>query len=129
MRSSWQWQATKIEDPKRAERFWLVIAVATLWLVSVGAQHESNLPASGFDQLPPTHIARRRGRAVKPSKASKPRLLSCFRRGMVVILATLLKGEALPLGHFCAEAWPTTLPKTIHRRKKRKRASQQKLAA
>lgn len=128
-RGGWQWQNTKITDPARAERFWLVISVATLWVVSVGAQAETNLPASGFEQLPPTHIARRHGRTVSPVAASKPRLLSCFRRGMVVILAALLKGETLPKANLCAFAWPTTLPKTILRKKKTKKATPLKLAA
>ena len=36
----WNWQKTRMEDPNRVERLWLVIAVATLWVVAVGAQDE-----------------------------------------------------------------------------------------
>lgn len=37
----WDWQNTRMEDPARVERFWLVLAVATLWVVAVGAQDEA----------------------------------------------------------------------------------------
>jgi hypothetical protein len=36
----WNWHKTRMEDPDRVERFWLVLAVATLWVVAVGAQAE-----------------------------------------------------------------------------------------
>lgn len=32
-RGGWQWHCSKMTDPKRAERLWLVIAVTTLWVV------------------------------------------------------------------------------------------------
>ena len=35
-RGGWQWQRTRMTDPARAERLWVVLAVATLWLVEVG---------------------------------------------------------------------------------------------
>lgn len=31
-----QWQQTRISDPERVERFWLAVAIAALWVVSVG---------------------------------------------------------------------------------------------
>ena len=108
-RGGWQWQNTRITDAKRAERFWLAIAVATLWVVSVGSEAETTLPASSFDDLPATHIARRRS-----TKRSRPRLLSCFCRGVVTILAALIAGRHLPLGRFGPAPWPsspTTVPK------------------
>jgi len=106
-RGGWQWQQTRITDPKRAERFWLVIAIATLWVVSVGGEADANLPASTFDELPETHIARRRS-----SKRSRPRLLSCFGRGALVILVALIGSRPLPLGRFCPEPWPSS-PETV----------------
>ena len=95
-RGGWQWQNSKITDPARAERIWLAIAVATLWVVSVGGEADANMPASGFDELPETHIARR----LKKNRPSRARLLSCFRRGRTVILVALLRGESIPLGSF-----------------------------
>jgi hypothetical protein len=100
-RGGWQWQQTRITDPNRAERFWLILAVATLWMVSVGGEAEMNLPASNLDELPSTHVARQR-----PHRRSRPRWLSCFRRGRLTILAALITGVALPRGRFQPEPWP-----------------------
>lgn len=42
----------------RATRFWLTIAVATLWVLSVGGEADAtNIPASSFDALPENHMA------------------------------------------------------------------------
>jgi hypothetical protein len=103
-RGGWQWQTTRIVDPARASRFWLALAVATLWMVSVGGVAEMNLSASNLDELPATHIARR----CQPREAP-PRLLSCFRRGRLAILAALFAGQSLPIGYFQPEPWPDPL--------------------
>jgi len=100
-RGGWQWQHTRMSDPTRVARLWLALAVATLWVVSVGGEADASLPASSWEALPAAHIARRRGRHRPP-----PRLLSCFRRGVLRILAALLRGEPLPLGRFRPEPWP-----------------------
>ena len=36
----WDWQKTRMEDPGRVERLWLVLAVATLWVVAIGVHDE-----------------------------------------------------------------------------------------
>ncbi|NEO60368.1 MAG: hypothetical protein F6J98_07995, partial [Moorea sp. SIO4G2] len=36
----------------------------------------------------------------KSLKTSAPRKLSCFRRGLIIILAAAFKGEPLPIGSF-----------------------------
>jgi hypothetical protein len=36
----WEWQNTRMDDPARVERLWLVLAVATLWVVALGADAE-----------------------------------------------------------------------------------------
>lgn len=36
----WQWERTRRTDPVRIERYWLVLAVATLWTVAVGTRTE-----------------------------------------------------------------------------------------
>jgi len=102
-RGGWQWQNTRITDPARATRFWLALAVATLWVVSVGGEADATLPASSLPDLPATHVARR------TTRRSRPRLPSCFRRGVLVILAALLRGAPLPLGRFCPEPWPSAV--------------------
>ena len=45
-RGGWQWQRTRMRDPQRAARLWLAVAVATLWLLSVGGLAEDTLPVS-----------------------------------------------------------------------------------
>jgi Transposase DDE domain len=104
-RGGWHWHQTKMVDPERAERLWLAIAVATLWVVSVGGQVDANLSVSSLQALPQTHIARRTA-----TKRSRPRMLSCFARGILTIVAALIRGEGLLLGRFVPEPWPSTPP-------------------
>jgi hypothetical protein len=104
-RGGWQWQHTQITNPDRAARHWLTIALATFWVVSVGGEADATLPASSLADLPDTHIARRRS-----TKRSRPRWLSCFRRGMIHVLCRLIAGESVPIGHFYPEPWPTSPP-------------------
>jgi urea transporter len=84
---------------------WLAIAVATLWVVSVGGEADAHLPVSSLEALPQTHVARR-----KATGRSRPRMLSCFARGIVIIVATLIRGDGLVVGRFLPEPWPSTLP-------------------
>lgn len=102
-RGGWNWHITKMEDPARAERHWLVMAVATLWVVSVGGQADAQQPASTLPELPQTHIARRLATGRQPA-----RKLSCFARGILLITVALLQGRALPTGRFVPFAWPTS---------------------
>lgn len=92
-RAGWQWQATRMTDPHRAERHWLVMAVATLWAVSVGGEVDASLPASTLDPFPLV-LPR------IPKRRSQPRLLSCFRLGLFIILAAALANRSLPFGTF-----------------------------
>jgi hypothetical protein len=80
-------------DPARASRLWLAIAVATLWVVSVGGEADASQIGSDLESLPELHVARRTA-----TKRSRPRLQSCFAQGLRRILVALLKGEPLPLG-------------------------------
>jgi hypothetical protein len=104
-RGGWQWHHTQITDPARAARHWLAIAVATLWVVSVGGEADATLPVSTLADLPETHIARRRA-----THRSRPRLLSCFRRGWLVLIGKLIAGQDVPMGRFYPEPWPTSRP-------------------
>jgi hypothetical protein len=101
-RGGWGWHQTKMVDPERAERLWLAIAVATLWAVSVGGEVDANLPVSSLETLPETHVARRT--ATRPSR---PRMLSCFARGIITIIGRLIRDDGLVLGRFVPEPWPT----------------------
>lgn len=100
--AGWQWQYTRMVDPERATRFWLAIAVATLWVLSVGGEADANIPASSLEALPENHIARRRS-----PKKSAVRLLSCFQRGLMILLTTMIAQRPFPLGRFVPQPWPT----------------------
>ena|SRR2546426_954904 len=114
-RGGWQWHQTKMTDAARASRLWLAIAVATLWVVSVGGQADASLPCSSLEALPELHVARR------ATKRSRPRLHSCFAQGLRLIVVALLQGEPLPLGRFIPEPWPTTLPLRKNTKPKKKK--------
>ena len=107
-RGGWQWHQTKMTSPGRAERLWLVIAVATLWTVSVGCAAEVALPVPVLFDLPVPQVAQRHA-AVRPHR----RELSCFRRGRLVLIAALCGGQELPLGRFIPEPWPKSLDSVV----------------
>jgi hypothetical protein len=52
---------------------WLVLAVATLWMVILGGTHENQSSTSNLEQLPPGHMALN-----QPMGFKKERHLSCF---------------------------------------------------
>jgi hypothetical protein len=104
-RGGWQWHQTKMEDPRRAERLWLAIAVATMWVVSVGGEADATLPVSSLEALPELHVARRTA-----THRSRPRMISCFARGLILIVGALIRGDGLLLGRFVPEPWPSAPP-------------------
>jgi hypothetical protein len=94
----WQWQHTRMEDPQRAERLWLAIAVTTLWLLRVGGSAEEAAEARHAEGK----ITRQRERP----GSKRWRMSSVFARGQRVILMALLKHRRLPLGQWLPEPWP-----------------------
>jgi hypothetical protein len=100
-RGGWQWQRTRMSDPQRAARLWLAVAVATLWLLSVGGMVETTLPMSTLLPLtdadcPPSRLR----------QATGLRVVSIFRQGWVTILVALLNHHRLPRGRFRPDPWP-----------------------
>lgn len=110
-RGGWNWHHTKMENPARAERHWLVMAVATVWVVSVGGESDATQPASTLDALPSHHIARRLCK-----KRKKSRKMSCFARGLMMLTLVLLQEEFIPTGQFVPFPWPLSLPETLDER-------------
>jgi Transposase DDE domain len=102
-RGGWQWQRTRMSDPQRAARLWLAVAVATLWLLSVGGLAEETIPASTL--LP---LANADGPTSRSRRATQLRLVSIFRQGWTAILVALLNHRRLPQGRFVPELWPQT---------------------
>jgi hypothetical protein len=97
----WQWQNTRMSNPARAARLWLALSVATLWVISVGGEADANLQVSDLTHLPPTHIARKTSLHI-----FKARRISCFTRGLIMVLSTLIHQHPISLGHFLPEPWP-----------------------
>jgi hypothetical protein len=79
--------------PDRAARLWLAVAVATLWLLSVGGEADETIPASTL--LDVTGWCPERPR---PRRATRLRLVSVFRQ------------EPLPAGRLVPEPWPAVPP-------------------
>ncbi|HZQ36379.1 MAG TPA: transposase [Dehalococcoidia bacterium] len=101
-RGGFGWQRTRMTDPDRAARLWLAVAIATLWLLSVGGDAEQAVPGPPLLALPE---ASRRTR-----RATRLRLVACFRLGWQLILAACLNQTRLPLGRFWPEPWPAPAP-------------------
>jgi hypothetical protein len=93
-RGGWQWQRTRMTDPDRAERLWVAVAVATVWLVEVGGLAECEPVA---ETVPPL------------GRLDRPRVHRLFRVGLAVILAGLLAGR-VRTGRLVPEPWPTPTP-------------------
>ncbi len=125
-RGGWQWQLTQMEKPSRAERVWLALALATLWVVSVGSDMEVGPGPEGAPLAP-----LKRGVEVEMPDVrallglggpTQPRRLRLFRLGGLWLLVQGLKGRALTLPRrLIPEPWPdiphplgTVLP--LHRR-------------
>ena len=102
-RGGWQWQRTRMSDPQRAARLWLAVAVATLWLLSVGGMAEAAIPASTL--LP---LASGDGPSSRPRRVTQLRLVSIFRQGWITILVALFNQRHLPVGRFVPNPWPQT---------------------
>lgn len=104
-RAGWQWHRTRMRDPDRAARLWLAVAVATLWLLSVGEVADETIPVSTL--LDVTGMCPERPRT---RRATRLRLVSVFRQGWVTLLVALLRHESMPQGRFVPEPWPVVPP-------------------
>jgi hypothetical protein len=100
-RAGGQWQRTHMTKPDRAARLWLAVAVATLWLLSVGGEADATIPASTV--LDVTALVPHQPRT---RRATRLRLVSVFRRGWNLIVVALLDHASLPMGRFVPEPWP-----------------------
>jgi hypothetical protein len=124
----WQWHKTKMSDPQRAERLWLAVAVATLWVLALGGEAEDQLPTirndAGARPLPKCSLCNEDGREVdlaallqaaapRQRKATQARLVSVFRRGLIRVLVALLNQHKVPQGSLKPEPWPALPPEQI----------------
>jgi hypothetical protein len=100
-RAGWQWHRTRMTDPARAARLWLAVAVATLWVVSIGGAVDATIPEGTLPDVTGLCPAYRR-----PRRATQWRLVSVFRRGWLMLMGALLRHDPLPEGHFLPAPWP-----------------------
>lgn len=90
----WDWEATRITAPDRAERQWVVLAVATLWLIEVGGVAECEPRPETVPPLPRPRLQRQ---------------MRLFRVGLGRLVAGIIAGR-LPIGRLVPEAWPAPQP-------------------
>jgi hypothetical protein len=111
----WQWHDTRMSDPARVERLWLVLAVATRYVLGVGGEadtaSEAESPAVETTPVapPPPGVGhprcRRRPTPKRRRTGTKQRLVSIFRQGLASLMAILASGHALPKPHWKPEPW------------------------
>jgi hypothetical protein len=127
----WQWQETRMIDPERAGRLWLVLAVATYYVLAIGGEAES--AETAIETIPEIVPAKPQSRAVgrrkgsvgrtaptrrpitnaaptsrppcKRASGTKRRLVSVFRQGLAVLVSVLIAGHELPKPHWKPEPW------------------------
>src|SRR3954454_18102566 len=122
----WQWQATRMTEPDRVERLWLVLAVATRYVLALGGEADE----AGFADAAVAEAAgsatrgaaaplgrarpSRRGGTERPTpgraprrrlSGTKQRLVSIFRQGLAVLFSVLIAGHALPSPSWKPESW------------------------
>lgn len=107
-RAGWQWQRTRMNNPARAARAGLAVAVATLWLLAVGGEADQRIPPSTLPDLTPVLSSPRRVR-----QATRLRLVSVFRPGWIAIIVALLNHRRRPIGRFVPEPWPSAETRVI----------------
>ena len=83
----WQWHKSRVWDPARANVLWLVMSLAHVWMLSLGAT------VCRSPDLRKRVIGR------------KWKVTSVFRQGLAMFQRCLLAGETIP----CALSLPTNL--------------------
>ena len=100
-REGWQWHRTRMTDPERAARVWLVLAIATLRLLSLGTTVALSSTEESISDVT-NHLPV----SVRKQSAIEHRLVSLFRRGWACFLISLVLHEPIPPGLFVPEPWP-----------------------
>ena len=99
-RGGWQWQQTQMADPARVARLWLAMAVARLWMITIGSDVEVG-PSEAMPDLPDLRPI------LGLVGARRPRQMRLFRLGQLWLLVQFIQGQALPLPRrLVPEPWP-----------------------
>src|SRR6478609_1665890 len=99
----WQWQRSRRTDPARVARHWLVLAVASLWVLAHGTRvedaHGRGLPPARLRAPPP------------PAAHTRPRRIGLFRLGVQWLCHRLLAHRRLWRRLWLVpEPWPQPPP-------------------
>jgi hypothetical protein len=126
-RGGWGWHHSKLSEARRVERLWLVMALATLAAVSLGASAEQALPSPQRQALAASHVAHQQvGSGKGPARG---RELSWLCRGRLAALAACIKDEPLPDPCLPVASWPQTVacarPLSAAQQRKRQRVQRQ----
>ena len=98
-RGAWQWQNSRMSEPARAERLWLALAVATLWMLSVGGEVEASLEKLGLAALSDFLL---------PARAGRVRVVRLLRLALIWLMVCLLHGVRFPMpSRLRPDPWPT----------------------
>jgi hypothetical protein len=98
----WQWQRTRRGDPVRVARHWLVLAVATLWVLAHGTRAEAAERAG----VPPARLRA----PPAPRTTAGARRLSVFGRGVQRLRHLLGRGRLWRRLWLAPEPWPDPPP-------------------
>jgi len=98
----WQWQRTRRVEPARVRRHWLVLAVATLWVIASGTREEDAERLG----LPPGRVHK----APEQVGAIFVRKVSVFARGLSSLQRQLRNGYLRRRLWLKPETWPQPPP-------------------
>ncbi len=102
----WHWERTRRADPDRVARHWLVLAVATLWVLAYGTRAED----ADLAGVAPANLRT----APAPPPADHVRALSVFARGVGQLRWQLLRMRRLWRRLWLApQAWPDPGPDLV----------------
>lgn len=94
----WRWEHTRRVDPQRVARYWLILAVATLYTLACGTRTEEAQLAG----VPPARLRK----APTMSRRTRPRQISVFRQGLVCFTQLLLSARIWKCLWLLPEPWP-----------------------
>jgi hypothetical protein len=97
----WQWERTRRTAPTRVARYWLVLAVATLWTVAVGTRVEDAWQRG----VPPATLRHPPGAGPPPR-----RVLSVFRRGLAAVRQQVARDRLWRRLWLTPHPWPEPPP-------------------
>jgi hypothetical protein len=102
----WQWERTRRTDPDRVARHWLVLAVATLWVLAYGTRAED----ADLAGVAPANLRA----PITPPPADHVRTIGVFLRGVGQLRWQLLRMRRLWRRVWLApQAWPTPPPNLV----------------